>query len=123
LKLDFQDAVVVTRLYFFRIDPERQRDDPRKSAVSALATLPVDVPLLCRPMRALQGQNIFLQVDCDVVPGYPASSPVTTTLFSPSQMLIGGKSRVVGQTPKTPGSFRLAFGGADEGIDAQPGKF
>src|SRR6516162_11640435 len=68
LKFDFQDAIVETGLDLIRIDPERQLDRARKRTVSALATLPIDILLLCGTPRSLQGQHVFLQVDRDVVP-------------------------------------------------------
>jgi hypothetical protein len=68
LKFDFQDAIVETGLDLIRIDSERQLDRARKRAVSALATLPIDILLLRGTPRSLQGQHVFLQVDRHVVP-------------------------------------------------------
>lgn len=45
-QLDLQDPVVEARPDLVRIDPERQLDRPRESAVGALATVPLDILLL-----------------------------------------------------------------------------
>src|SRR5438445_4999248 len=59
---------------------------------------------------ALEHQHVLLQADSDVIAGYtPGSSAVVTTLLSPSQMLIGGKSRAVVAPKPDNGSSRSAF--------------
>jgi len=110
LQFNLEDAVIETRLDLVRIDPEGQLDGARERAVSALATLPVAV---FRLPLALQSQYIVPQVEGYVIAGHTGSSAVTTTLLSPSQILIGGKSRDVAKpTPKTTGSFHSACAAA-----------
>src|SRR5271165_4319960 len=59
------------RLDFICIDPERQLDRARESAIGALATLPVDVVFLhiWLPL-ALQRQHVLLQADGYIIAGY-----------------------------------------------------
>ena len=101
LQLDFQDAVVEARLDLVGIDPERQLDRTREGAVGALATLPIGVLLLgfgrLAPSRVSTSSCRLIVTSFRVTPG---SSLVTTTLLSPSQMLIGGKSRAAGAYPE-----------------------
>src|SRR6478672_6626313 len=113
-------------LDFICIDPERQLDRARESAIGALATLPVDVVFLhlWLPL-ALQRQHVLLQADGYIIAGLPGNSAVTTTLFSPSQMFIGGKSRaVVALYPENNRLISVLHSPQlDERIETQSGEF
>jgi hypothetical protein len=94
LQFDFQDAVGETRLDLVGIDPERELDRARESAVGTLAALPINVLLLrLRFALAREREDILLELRFTSSLVTPGNSAVRTTLFSPSQMLIGGKSR------------------------------
>src|SRR6516162_2622429 len=94
LQLDLQYPVIEARLDLIGIDPKGQLDGAGESAVSPLATLTVSCRVFgSRLPPSIRTSSCRLRLTSSA--GTPASSAVTTTLFSPSQMLIGGKSRAV----------------------------
>src|SRR6516162_221782 len=71
LQLDLQYPVCEARLDLIGIDPEGQLDGAGESAVSPLATLPVDVFLPgLRFALAAERQDVLLQVEIDVIGCY-----------------------------------------------------